>query len=368
MSERVRSFLPIFFQGDQNTEAHRTDHVELPEWASDLQKINYLPEKLIIAEPLSYCAGVVRANKAADEMLTAYQGQPVSFYHAPIHNETQLTKWENQGATVVNSLDEIPEGVPVLFSAHGVYPEIWFEAKKKHLKVVDATCPLVEKTHREVRQLRDEGYTILLVGHKNHDEIVGTFGEAPDNIVVVHPRMTKEELDIVFEGLKDTEKVALRSQTTLALADLLEMVEYIKSKRPDINLPKKSDICYATENRQKAVVEVIGKAGADLMIIFGSDETKRTPSSNSMRLRDVAQDMGVKAYLVEDVWEIQAEWFSGARRIGISAGASAAPERVMEFLLVMMTIGLQNNQIEKIVVTEESQVFAPAKTFDFSNG
>ncbi len=337
---------------------------DLPQWARELAELQYLPDQIIIAEPLSYCAGVVRANRVADELLEKSKGQ-VYLYHAPIHNETKLAQWEERGAIVVNSLDDIADGSVVLFSAHGVSPEIWSAAKAKRLRGADATCPLVYKTHKEVRELVDQGYKILLIGHRNHDEVVGTIGEAPETIIVIHPKIAKEDVDSILEGLKE-EKLALRSQTTLAVGDLEELVEYIRSKRSDLNLPAKSDVCYATHNRQEAVIQTIVGSGAQLMLIFGSDETKRSPSSNSIRLREVVQSLGVPAFLVEDVSEIKSEWFRGSSRIGVSAGASAAPERVAEFLACMSAIGLKNSQIARVTVAEEPQVFAPAKRFDFS--
>lgn len=338
---------------------------DLPQWARELRELQYLPDQIIIGEPLSYCAGVVRANMAADEILGKNRGEPVYLYHAPIHNETKLSEWEEKGAVVVNSLDEVPEDSLVLFSAHGVSPDVWFQAKQKKLKGADATCPLVNKTHREVQELFDQGYKILFIGHRNHDEIVGTIGEAPENIIVIHPKSSREDIDNILKGVEG-EKLALRSQTTLAVGDLEELIEYIESKRPDLNLPNKSDVCYATHNRQEAVIQTIVGNGAQLMVIFGSNETKRNPSSNSIRLREVAQNLDTSAYLVEDISEIKAEWFRGVSRIGVSAGASAAPERVAEFLVCMRAIGLKNSQIARVTVAEEPQVFTPAKRFDFS--
>jgi 4-hydroxy-3-methylbut-2-enyl diphosphate reductase len=184
---------------------------------------------------------------------------------------------------------------------------------------------------------------------------------------VLHPHSTQEQIDELLETLKGKEKIALRSQTTLAVSDLSELADYVKEKRPDLNLPKKSDICYATENRQTAVVETITDGGAELMIIFGSDETKRQPSSNSIRLREVSESRGVRAHVVEDIGEVKAEWFDGISRVGVSAGASANPKRVAEFLQVMRNVGVKDDQILTMSVAEESQVFADSKDFDFRN-
>jgi 4-hydroxy-3-methylbut-2-enyl diphosphate reductase len=287
-------------------------------------------------------------------------------YHAPIHNDTKLAEWEQKGAVIVNSLDEVPDEALIYFSAHGVSPNIWPQAKQKRLNGKDASCPLVEKGHREVRNLNDEGFTILLVGHKNHDEINGIIDEASENIIIVDPNSTFQEVDKLLDELQDKEKLALRSQTTLAVSNLESLIDYIKTKRPDLNLPNKSDICYATENRQEAVIVAIVSCGVDLMIIFGSDETKRQPSSNSIRLREVSEKHNVKAHLVENVAEIQSEWFEEATNVGVSAGASGDPKRVAEFLVCLCEIGLKSNQLQRVTVADEPQVFTPARSFDFS--
>lgn len=342
-----------------------------PSWVQDLEQINWKPEQVVIADPLSYCAGVVRANIAADEMLEEYkdwkdaEGVSVYFYHAPIHNDTKLQEWEAKGAKVVETLDEVPDGSPVLFSAHGVSPLVWIEAKRRHFRGRDATCPLVDKTHREAIDLAKKDYKILLVGHEKHDEITGTVGEAPDNIVVINPKIDFHDLVGIINGMKDV-PIALRTQTTLAVEDTLDLIEFVKSLRADLNLPSHSDICFATQNRQEAIIKAISLTGVDNIVIFGSHEGKRKPSSNSIRLREVAIEHGVGAVLVEDIGEIEASNLRQCRRLGISAGASADPKRVAEMLAALRELGLTNDRIKRLTVAEEPQVFASAKSFDFS--
>lgn len=340
-----------------------------PHWATELRELGWLPEKVIICDPLSYCAGVERANQAADQLLSENKGEVVYFYHAPIHNDTKVAEWQARGAEIVNSLEEVLDSTDILFSGHGIGPSIWLQARALRLKGIDATCPLVEKTHRDVQKFAEAGYKILLIGRQDHDEIVGTVDFAPNDIVVVHPDSNFEEVDLIMRNLENFEKIAISTQTTLAYTDLLDLIDFVVSKRADIVLPKVDDVCYATQNRQEAVAEVIKRGDVQLVIVFGSDESKGVyRSNNSISLRDVAIKHGTKSYLVEDVSEIKAEWFKGVNRIGVSAGASAAPERVVEFLACFRQIGLRNNQILRITVAAEPQVFAPARRFDFSKG
>lgn len=342
-----------------------------PSWVQDLKKINWKPEQVVIADPLSYCAGVVRANIAADEMLEEYknrksaEGVSVYFYHAPIHNDTKLKEWETRGAKVVESLDEVPDGSPVLLSAHGVSPLVWIEAKRRHFKGRDATCPLVDKTHREAIDLAKKDYQILLVGHEQHDEIVGTVGEAPGNIVVINPKIDFRDLTEIVNSLWNA-PIALRTQTTLAVEDTLDLIEFVKSLRSDLNLPSHSDICFATQNRQEAIIKAISLAGVDNIVIFGSHEGMRKPSSNSIRLREVAKEYGAAAVLVEDIGEIEASNLRQCKKLGISAGASADPKRVAEMLAALRELGMTNDRIKRLTVAEETQVFVSAKRFDFS--
>lgn len=341
---------------------------EFPLWVEELSKANYVPDRVIIADPLSYCAGVVRANRLVDLAIEENQDQKIYLYHAPIHNDTKLAEWEAKNAQVVNAIDDVPENSTLVISAHGVSPEIVEQAKQKHLRIIDATCPLVKKTHREVRELDSDGFKILLVGHSKHDEIVGTFGEAPNSIKVISPDISDEDLEKALGEFRDF-KIGTRTQTTLAVSDTAGLIGRIQALRPEVNLPKAPDICFATENRQRAVIEAIEEFPEDeksVVIIFGSDETKRQPSGNTLRLREVALGRNALAYIVEDISEINPEWLRGAKNIGISAGASAAPERVGEFLECMRSLGMTREQIYRVSVADESRInFTSAKIEDY---
>lgn len=344
---------------------------KVPLWVNELKSLDWRPESVMLCDPLSYCAGVVRANIAVEQMLDEKKdfrdtnGVSVYLYHAPIHNDSKLKEWEERGAYVVGGLQEVPDESSVLFSAHGVSPQVWLEARRKRLKGKDATCPLVDKTHREAKELASNGYRIFLVGHEKHDEILGTVGEAPDNITVINPKINFDDLGKIIELYQDS-PLALRTQTTLAVEDTLDLINFCLTKRPDLNLPNHSDICYATQNRQEAVLQTIKNAGADTLVIFGSDENKRQPSSNSIRLREVAADAGSDAYLVEDVREIKANYLLKSNKLALSAGASADPKRVAEMLVLLYDIGVKRSQVKHLTVAEEPQVFSPAKDFDFS--
>lgn len=341
---------------------------ELPHWARQLKEMVYLPEKVTIADPLSYCAGVVRSDDGIEDMFREY---PNGFYlyHAPIHSDTKLAEWERRGATLIKDLEElknVPVEPVVYLSAHGVGPDVWLVLMDKRAKGKDAKCPLVDKTHREVISLIERGFNVWLFGNRSHDEIEGTVKIAPDKIFVVRPNVSKKE---IREQLKyfEGERLGVRSQTTLNFEDIKDKIAYIKSLRPDVDLPKKEDICFASQNRQEAIVRAITVAGAELIIIFGSDESKRQPSSNTIRLREVSEESGAQlACIVEDISEIKAEWFNGITNVGVSAGASAPPAKVGEFLICLKQIGLKSSQLQRITVAEEPQVFAQVRDFDFS--
>lgn len=336
-------------------ERNPVDFIETPGWAKTLRLSGYLPETVTIADPLSYCAGVEQAVEEVERKMNR------RLYHVPIHNERKLEEWEAGGAVLVDNIEDVPDGEELVFSAHGVSNEVKRRAKEKRLIVADTTCPLVDKTRREVRALNQAKYKIILVGDKKHDEMVGTLSEAPDAITIISPKAPPEKFQEALESLKDEPLVAVRTQTTLEARLVDKLLEQMEVLRPDINKPLKSDICYATQNRQDAVIETIRLSGAGLMIIFGSGENSRTPSSNSMRLREVGQGEGVPTYLVEDISEIQAEWFKGVKNVGVSAGASADPKRVSEFLYAMKDIGLQPDQLHRVTVAEEKQIFSTVR-------
>lgn len=352
----------------KNAEASQLITVsESPSWVKELKKIGWKPEELIIADPLSYCAGVERANRAAEQILDENLGETVYFYHAPIHNESKVKEWIKRGAKIVDSLDEVPDGSAILFSAHGVSPDLLIEAKRKKLRGMDATCPLVDKTHKDIERFKREGYRTLLIGKAGHDEIVGTLGHDPDGITLISPDISSEDLEKEIVGLQGVDKLALSTQTTLSYIEILDLIEHIKELRPDIKLPNKEDICYATQNRQEAVIAAIDKAGAQMVVVFGSDETKGIyKSNNSIQLRETATGKGVGGYLAEDWSEIKAEWFCGVSKLGVSAGASAAPERVVELIAGLRELGLRNDQIKRVTVVYEDKLFKDPVPFNYS--
>lgn len=349
----------------QKSETQPPTHREQPLWARTIKENGWLPKKIILTDPLSYCAGVERSNDITDTLLDEAGGETVYLYHAPIHNETKLEEWEKRGGKVVNNIQDIPQGGTVLFSAHGVSPDVWRIAQERKLKGADATCPLVEKPHREVKNLTDNDYEVILVGKKGHDEVEGVLGIAPEKIKVLDPKSSTDEISKLVAKMGD--KLGLRTQTTLAHNEIAELIDYIKSIRPDLDLPRSiDDICFATQNRQEAIIDAINNAGAEKMIIFGSDENSRTPSSNTIRQREVAESHGISAHIVESIESINPNWFCNINTLGISAGASADPMRIVEFLRIMKDSGIKGEQVFRATVAKENMRFAPARRFDFS--
>jgi 4-hydroxy-3-methylbut-2-enyl diphosphate reductase len=273
-------------------------------------------KKVVLASPRGFCAGVVRAIDIVNIALEVY-GQPIFVRREIVHNKFVVNELHQKGIIFVNELSEVPLGGRVIFSAHGVSPKISEAAKNRYLKVIDATCPLVTKVHHEARKYAHLGYSIILIGHSDHDEVIGTLGEAPEAITVLEH---EDEID----GLQvaDSNRVIYLTQTTLSLNDTCQIVEKLRNKFPNIRAPKSEDICYATQNRQAAVLEVAQKA--DLILVVGSAN-----SSNSCRLVEVAQGAGIPAYLIDDIQDIQSNWLSQAHTVGLTAGASA-PEGLVE--------------------------------------
>ncbi len=274
--------------------------------------------RVIVAKPRGFCAGVDRAIEIVEQALGIY-GPPIYVRHAIVHNNRVVESLKEKGVRFVEELDEIEDkDARVIFSAHGVSPSVLKYAKERSLEVVDAVCPLVTKVHNEVRHYADLGYTIILIGHRNHVEIIGTSGEAPDKVVVVESLEEAEDLSV-----PDPEKVAYVTQTTLSVDDTKDIVEALKRKFPYIISPSKLDICYATQNRQDAVKEL--SKLADVIFIMGSPE-----SSNSNRLVEVAKSAGVKtAYLIEGANNLKHEMFRDDMVVGLSSGAST-PETVVQ--------------------------------------
>ena len=274
--------------------------------------------KVIVAKPRGFCAGVDRAIEIVERALEMY-GPPIYVRHAIVHNKRVVESLKQKGVRFVESLDEIQEkGAKVIFSAHGVSPQVWKEASKRGLEVVDAVCPLVTKVHSEVKHYADLGYTIALIGHRNHVEVIGTSGEAPDKVMVVESVEEVESLSV-----PDPEKIAYVTQTTLSVDDTSEIVQALKIRFPKVLSPSKLDICYATQNRQDAV-KALSKQ-ADTVFIMGSPE-----SSNSNRLVEVAKANGVEnAYLIEGAENLSPGMFSDDMVVGLSSGAST-PETVVQ--------------------------------------
>jgi 4-hydroxy-3-methylbut-2-enyl diphosphate reductase len=274
------------------------------------------PEKLLLAAPRGYCAGVDRAVQTVERALELH-GAPVYVRKEIVHNKHVVETLRERGAIFVDELeDTIPEGAITVFSAHGVSPAVHADAERRNLVTIDATCPLVTKVHREALKFAAEGYTIVLIGHAGHEEVEGTMGEAPDHIVLI-----ESEADVDTLEVEDERKLAYISQTTLAVDETRTIIARLRERFPHITGPRTDDICYATTNRQAAVRQMAGEC--DLVLVIGSKN-----SSNSNRLVDVARDLGTASYLIDGADQIQEEWLEGARVVGISSGASAPEELV----------------------------------------
>jgi 4-hydroxy-3-methylbut-2-en-1-yl diphosphate reductase len=272
--------------------------------------------KILLASPRGYCAGVERAVETVEKALDLY-GAPVYVRKQIVHNMHVVRDLEARGAVFVDEETEVPEGATVVFSAHGVAPSVHANAGARRLTTIDATCPLVTKVHVQARRYAADGYTVLLIGHAGHEEVVGTIGEAPDSIVVVESLEAAEELTFPTGT-----RLAYVTQTTLSVDETSEIISALRRRFPEIYAPKKEDICYATSNRQWAVKEML--AEVDLLLVIGSRN-----SSNSNRLVEVARAGGVESHLIDDDTEIDASWLDGVQVVGITSGASA-PEKLVQ--------------------------------------
>jgi 4-hydroxy-3-methylbut-2-enyl diphosphate reductase len=282
------------------------------------------------------------AIKSLDKAIEIF-GTPLYVYHEIVHNRYVVDRFRKLGAVFVDFLEQVPPDSTLLFSAHGVSPEIRRLSKERRLRTIDATCPLVTKVHLEAIKFAKEGYTIVLVGHEGHDEVIGTMGEAPDRI-----RLVESEEDVENLSIADTTKIAYLTQTTLSLDDAARIIGALKRRFPQIVGPKKDDICYATQNRQEAVREIVPEA--DLVIVLGSQN-----SSNSQRLRELAEARGTPSYLVDGASELRPEWFAGVETVLVTAGASAPEEVVNECLTYLeREFGAT---IEERVIREEDENF-----------
>jgi len=275
--------------------------------------------EILLAQPRGFCAGVDRAITIVEQALQKF-GAPIYVRHEIVHNAYVVNDLRARGAVFIDDLSEVPPGNTVIFSAHGVAPAVRQEAEERGLKIFDATCPLVTKVHVEVGKMRREGLHIIMIGHRGHPEVEGTMGQAPDGIELV-----ENVQDVELLALPATSKVAYVTQTTLSVDETKEIVDALKKKFPDIAQPKKQDICYATQNRQDAVKFMAPQV--DLVIVVGSPN-----SSNSNRLRELSEKLGVVSYMVDHPSQLEPEWFLNKKRIGLTAGASA-PESLAQSII-----------------------------------
>ncbi len=288
------------------------------------------PRKLLLAAPRGYCAGVDRAVQTVERALELY-GPPVYVRKEIVHNKHVVQALRGKGAVFVDELDDtIPEGAMTVFSAHGVSPMVHAEAQRRRLRTIDATCPLVTKVHREAVKFAQDGYTIVLIGHDGHEEVEGTMGEAPDDIVLV-----ETEADVDALELADPTKVAYISQTTLSVDETQTIIARLRERFPQITGPRTDDICYATTNRQVAVKQMAPLC--DLVLVIGSQN-----SSNSNRLVQVAEELGTPAHLIDNGSQIREQWLEGVDTVGISSGASAPEELVQGVVAFFRERGTQD--------------------------
>jgi 4-hydroxy-3-methylbut-2-enyl diphosphate reductase len=284
---------------------------------------------VLLANPRGFCAGVERAIETVERALELH-GAPIYVRHEIVHNKYVVEDLRAKGAVFVEELDEVPAGATVIFSAHGVSQHIRAEADRRGLKVFDATCPLVTKVHLEVKRMLKGGYEIVMIGHRGHPETEGTMGQAARGMHLV-----ETVADVAMLNVLNPEKLAYVTQTTLSIDDARAIVAALKARFPAIHGPKKDDICYATQNRQDAVKFMAPQC--DVVIVVGSPN-----SSNSNRLREVAEHMGAQAYMVDNAAELRPEWIAGKRRIGVTAGASAPEVLVSELIARLKALGAES--------------------------
>ncbi|MEO6879698.1 MAG: 4-hydroxy-3-methylbut-2-enyl diphosphate reductase [Mycobacteriaceae bacterium] len=328
-------------RGVRALRALRAGAPALADWAGALGH-----REVLLAGPRSFCAGVERAIDTVERALDQH-GAPLYVRRQIVHNTHVVTELQRRGAVFVTELDEVPRGARVVLAAHGVSPEVWQQARERGLTVVDATCPLVAKVHQEVRRYAEAGNTVFLIGHRDHEEVVGTAGEAPSVVQVVEDAAQAARVQAL-----DPDHVAYVMQTTLALDEAEETTRVLRERFPSMSRPRSADICYASTNRQQAVREVAVQS--ELVLVLGS-----ASSSNSQRLVEVARRAGTRAQLVEDAGAVDLRWLAGVRRIGLTAGASAPPHLVDD--LVHALSGLGPVTVREHTVTEEDAHFALPK-------
>ena len=299
-------------------------------------------KKIYLANPRGFCAGVDRAIEIVELSLKRY-GAPIYVRHEIVHSRHVVNSLRKRGAVFVEELDEVPDGAQVIFSAHGVAQRVWEEARQRNLKVIDATCPLVIKVHNEVHRDYSNNYELILIGHAEHPEVVGTLGQVPDKFHLVSSVDDVETLEV-----ENTEHLSYVTQTTLSVDECSEIVEALNRRFPGIKGPHQEDICYATQNRQNAVKELA--KFVDLILVIGSPN-----SSNSNRLRELAERFAVPAYLIDSYEDIRLEWLKDVEAIGVTAGASAPEILVSEVVAYLKGVGAQ--EVEELTVVEEDIEF-----------
>jgi 4-hydroxy-3-methylbut-2-enyl diphosphate reductase len=305
------------------------------------------PSRVLLAAPRGYCAGVDRAVQTVEHALDMY-GAPVYVRKEIVHNKHVVEELMQRGAVFVEEETEVPEGALVVFSAHGVAPSVHANAANRQLRTIDATCPLVTKVHVEARKFAKEGYTVVLIGHEGHEEVEGTTGEAPDNIVLVQTEEDVETLEV-----DDPDRIAYITQTTLSVDETTSIINALKRKFPNLTGPKTDDICYATTNRQQAVKELAREC--ELVLVIGS-----TNSSNSNRLVEVAREHGAGSYLIDHRGQVDEGWLEGVETVGITSGASA-PEGLVRALVQMFRERGAEEVSELEAVKEDVRFMLPAE-------
>ena len=298
--------------------------------------------EILLAGPRGFCAGVERAIDIVELALSVWP-HPVYVRREIVHNRLVVETLRQKGAVFVDELNEVPDDATVIFSAHGISPAVREEARRRKLRVIDATCPLVTKVHLEAIRYAREGYSIVLIGHEDHDEVIGTLGEAPERILVVD---SVEEVERLV--LPDPDKVAYLTQTTLSVDDTRDVIDALRRKFPKIVGPSRDDICYATQNRQTAVKRLVDDV--DVLLVIGANN-----SSNAKRLVEVARTAGTQAHLINDVRDIQPEWLAGVARVGITAGASTPEILVSQAVATLRGDGVK---VREVHVVEEDVRFA----------
>jgi len=298
--------------------------------------------RILLANPRGFCAGVNAAIQCVEEAIKIV-GTPLYVYHEIVHNRHVVQRFIKQGVVFVDSVDDVPSGATVIFSAHGVSPSVREAARARGCTMIDATCPLVTKVHMEAIRYARQGYKILLVGHAGHDEVVGTVGEAPDSITIVQSPQDVDRLNFAPE-----DRLVYLTQTTLSMDDARVITDAIKKKYPRVKAPPSDDICYATTNRQRAVREMAEQA--DLVLVVGSRN-----SSNSLRLKELSEKVGSRAYLVDDKTEIDHSWLQGVNSVLVTAGASAPEHLVRE--IVQDLIERYGGEVEEGHVVQEDMHF-----------